>query len=306
MPDILYEVSDNVAFVTLNRPENLNAVTTAMCDALIDAFDAADADDSVRAVVVTGSGRAFCAGADLSSGGDSFNRTNGESGPPRDTGGRVTLRIFRSLKPVIAAINGPAVGFGASLTLPMDIRVAADSAKIGFPFTARGIVPDGAASWFLPRVVGPNRALDWAMTGRVFRAKEALEAGLVRSLHPAEEVLAVATEIAQEIARSAAPVSVALTRQLLWQMMGADHPMVAHEIESAAIAYTGSGPDAAEGVKAFLDKRTPVWTLNPGSDLPEWFPWRPEPAYEGIERIPPSTTRYRSELESSTKTASSR
>ena len=283
MPEIMLDVSDGVAVLTLNRSESLNAITTSMCESIIDAFDATDADESVRAVIVTGAGRAFCAGADLSSGGGSFDRSNDvHTGAPRDIGGRVTLRIFRSIKPVIAAVNGPAVGFGASMILPMDFRVAADTAKFGYPFTARGIIPDGSASWFLPRVVGINRALDWTLTGRVFGAAEALDAELVRSLHPVDQLLDAAHAIAQQIVRNAAPVSVALTRQLMWQMLGADHPMRAHEIESAGLVHTGSGRDAAEGVKAFLEKRPAAWTLRPNADLPDWYPWRTEPSYDGF------------------------
>ena len=189
------------------------------------------------------------------------------------------LRIFRSLKPVIAAINGPAVGVGASMTLPMDIRILADGAKVGFVFAARGIVPDGAASWFLPRIVGISQALEWCLTGRVFSAAEALQGGLVRSLHPADEIVSVATELAHEIAANVAPVSAVITRQLLWQMLGADHPMAAHRIDSRAIYDTGRMADAAEGVTSFLEKRPAKWSLTPGKDLPDWFPWRPEPPY---------------------------
>ena len=282
MPEITLNVSNGVAVVVLNRPENLNAVTTSMCESLIEAFDTTDADESVRAVIVTGAGRAFCAGADLSSGGGSFERTSDpESGAPRDIGGCVNLRIYRSIKPVIAAVNGPAVGFGASMILPMDFRLAVDSAKIGYPFTARGIIPDGSSSWFLPRIVGINQALDWALTGRVFGATEALEAGLLRSIHPADQLLDAAHAIAEQIVQNTAPVSVALTRQLMWQMLGSEHPMQAHEIESAGLVHTGSGPDSAEGVKAFLEKRPPEWSLRPSADLPDWYPWRPEPSYDG-------------------------
>jgi enoyl-CoA hydratase/carnithine racemase len=283
---IAYEVSGGVATITLDRPDRLNAFTSKMGVELIDAFDRVDADDDVRAVIVTGRGRGFCAGADLATGGATFARTGegggtgaGEWGP--DTGGLVTLRIFRCLKPVIGAINGPAVGVGASMTLPMDIRVLADNAKMGFVFGARGIVPDAASSWFLPRVVGISQALEWCLTGRVFGADEALAGGLVRSLHPAGDVVAVARALADEIVTTVAPVSAVLIRQMLWRMLGADHPMVAHRLDSRAIAETGRMADAAEGVEAFLEHRPPAWKLAPTRDLPDWFPWWEEPTFEG-------------------------
>jgi enoyl-CoA hydratase/carnithine racemase len=278
---IEYAVSDGVATITLNRPDRLNAFTRQMRTDLIEAFDRSDADDAVRAVIVTGAGRAFCAGADLGSGATTFrhDRDPGAGSVPRDSGGQVVLRIFRSLKPVIAAINGSAVGVGASMTLPMDIRILADNAKVGFVFGARGIVPDGACTWFLPRVVGVSQALEWCLTGRVFSAAEALAGGLVRTVCPADEVVGVATALAQEIASNVAPVSAVLTRQLIWQMLGADHPMAAHRLDSRAIFETGRMPDAAEGVTAFLEKRPARWTMTPGKDLPDWFPWQEEPPY---------------------------
>lgn len=282
MPETLtYAIADGVATITLNRPDRLNAFNRTMFGELLEAFDETDADDAVRAVVVTGAGRAFCAGADLGGGAKTFRSTVdiGDGPVPRDTGGELVLRIFRSLKPVIAAINGPAVGVGASMTLPMDIRVLAEGAKVGFVYAARGIVPDGAASWFLPRIVGISQALEWCLTGRVFPATEALEGGLVRSLHPADEVLSVATGFAREIATNVAPVSAVITRQLLWQMLGAGHPMDAHRIDSRAIYDTGRMADAAEGVTAFLEKRPARWSLTPNNDLPDWFPWQSEPPY---------------------------
>jgi len=279
---VLYSVTEGVATITLNRPDRLNALDPAMFYQLMDAFDVTDNDDAVRAVIVTGSGRAFCAGADLGRGASTFDygdRAAGERAP-RDRGGQLVLRIFRSLKPVIAAINGSAVGVGLSMTLPMDIRVLADNAKLGFVFAARGIVPDGAASWFLPRIVGVSQALEWTLTGRVFPASDALAGGLVRTVCPADEVVAVATELAQEIAASVAPVSAVITRQLMWQMLGASHPMEAHRLDSRAIYDTGRMADAAEGVSAFLEKRPAQWSLLPSKDLPDWFPWKPEPPYE--------------------------
>ena len=264
--------------ITLNRPEQLNAFTGTMLEELLVAFDQADADDAVRAVIMTGAGRVFCAGADLSSGGDTFNadargRTTETPRAPRDGGGILVLRIFDCTKPVIGAINGSAVGVGISMTLPMDIRILADNAKVGFVFTGRGIAPDGAASWFLPRVVGINQALEWVLTARVFRAQEALDGGLVRSIHPADEVLDVAKALAAEIATNAAPVSASVSRGLLWRMLGEGHPMAAHRADSEAIFDLGRKPDAREGVMAFLEKREPAWTLSPTKDLPPTYPW---------------------------------
>src|ERR1700728_1576980 len=279
--EVLYSVADGVATITLNRPERLNALNGAMYHGLIEAFDQTDGDDNVRAVIVTGAGRAFCAGADLSGGARTFDYGQDATAPEahRDRGGMLVLRIFRSLKPVIAAINGPAVGVGITMTLPMDIRIMADSARVAFPFARRGIVPDGASSWFLPRIVGISQALEWCLTGRLFGSSEALEGGLVRSVHPAEDVVAVATQLALEIATNAAPVSAVITRQLLWQMLGADHPMAAHRIDSRAIYDTGRMADADEGIVAFLEKRPARWSLTPSNDLPKWFPWRSEPPY---------------------------
>jgi enoyl-CoA hydratase/carnithine racemase len=279
---ILYQVEDRVATITLNRPDRLNAFTTQMARDLLAVFDETDADDEVRAVIVTGAGRSFCAGADLESGGATFDHAReAEDGDTaaRDTGGLVSLRIFRSLKPVIGAINGPAVGVGASMTLPMDVRLMADHTKMGFVFSARGIVPDAAASWFLPRVVGISQAAEWCLTGRVFPATEALAGGLVRSLHPADELLDAAGALGREMATNVAPVSAVITRQLLWRMLGAAHPMEAHRVDSRAIAQTGSMADAVEGVTSFLGKRRPEWKLRPSQDIPDWYPWWEEPTY---------------------------
>jgi enoyl-CoA hydratase/carnithine racemase len=296
--EIAYEVSDRVLTITLDRPEKLNAFTVPMQRQMVDAFDRADADDDIRAVIVTGRGRGFCAGADLSAGSDTFDADSAaaQAGTaaiapstadgatdrpayPRDFGGRLTLRIFQCTKPVIAAINGPSVGIGATMTLPMDIRLAAESARFGFVFARRGIVPEAASSWFLPRVVGINQALEWTMTGRVFPAAEALAGGLVRSVHPDDELLPAARAVAAEIADNTAPVSVALTRQMMWRMLGADHPMEAHKIDSRGVYSTGRAPDAREGVMSFLEKRPPTWTMKPSTDMPEWYPWWTEPDY---------------------------
>jgi enoyl-CoA hydratase/carnithine racemase len=281
---IEYGVDDGVATITLNRPDRLNAFTVEMMSDLVSAFDEADGDDGVRVVIVTGKGRAFCAGADLGSGVSTFDHGEGGSRPgrqaPRDAGGIVALRIFRCQKPVIAAINGPAVGAGATLTLPMDIRLMADTARMGFVFGARGIVPESASAWFLPRIVGINQALEWCLTARVFPASEALAAGLVRSVHPADELLGAARGLAAEIARSVAPVSAGITRQMLWRMLCADHPMEAHRVDSLAIAQTGRMADAAEGITSFLEKRPARWKLRPSVDTPDWYPSWVEPRYD--------------------------
>ncbi len=280
--EIRYEVEDHVLTITLNRPDRLNAFTPTMAAELIEALDQADADDDVRAVIVTGAGRGFCAGADLGGGGGTFDwrdRDGGEAGVPRDGGGRVSLRIFASLKPVIAAINGPAVGVGITMTLPMDVRIAAAGAKIGFVFARRGIVPEACSSWFLPRVVGISQALEWVSTGRVFTAEEALAGGLVRSVHPADEVLSVARALAREIADEAAPVSVAVARRLMWDMLGAAHPMEAHRADSRAMFARGQSADAHEGVTAFLEKRPAQFADRVSDGLPELYPGREEPVF---------------------------
>jgi enoyl-CoA hydratase/carnithine racemase len=268
------ELTDHVLTITLNRPDRLNAWTQMMFGELLEAFDRADADDDVRAVIVTGAGRAFCAGADLERGGDTFSKPEHEDPDtiPHDSGGRLTLRIFDLTKPVIAAINGPAVGIGATMTLPMDVRLAADDARIGFVFTRRGIVPEACSSWFLPRVVGISRAMEWVATGRVFGAHEAFEGGLVRSLHPKAELLDAANALAQEIAENAAPVSVALARRMLWRMDGAEHPMLAHRADSRGMLYRGRSADAAEGVGAFLEKRPAQFPDKVSDGLPDILP----------------------------------
>jgi enoyl-CoA hydratase/carnithine racemase len=280
--EIRYEVADHVLTITLDRPDRLNAFTPTMARELIEAFDRSDADDDVRAVVVTGAGRGFCAGADLGGGGGTFDwrdRDGGDVGVPRDGGGQVTLRIFDSLKPVIAASNGPAVGVGITMTLPMDVRIAATGAKIGFVFARRGIVPEACSSWFLPRLVGISQAMEWVATGRVFLAEEALAGGLVRSVHPADEVLGVAQELAAEIASEAAPVSVALARRLMWTMLGASHPMEAHRADSRAMFSRGRSSDAFEGVTSFLEKRPAEFSDRVSDGLPELFPGREEPVF---------------------------
>jgi enoyl-CoA hydratase/carnithine racemase len=268
---IRYEVADGVLTITLNRPDRLNAFTETMLNELIAAFDASDADDDVRAVIVTGEGRGFCAGADLAKGGETFDwRERAAAGDvPRDGGGRVVLRIYDSLKPVIAAINGPAVGVGITMTLPMDIRLAAEEAKIGFVFARRGIVPEAASSWFLPRLVGISQAMEWVATGRVFGAHEAQRGGLVRSVHAPDELLPAANELAREIADNAAPVSVALARRLMWRGLGAAHPMAAHRADSRAMFARGQSADAVEGVTSFLEKRPASYPDKVSDGLPD-------------------------------------
>jgi enoyl-CoA hydratase/carnithine racemase len=278
---ITTEVADSVLEITLNRPERLNAWTAQMGQEMREAFDRADADDDVRAIIVTGAGRGFCAGADLTTGGDTFDYRKREStGPARDNGGELTLRIFECKKPVIAAINGPAVGVGATMTLPMDVRLAADDARMGFVFARRGIIPEACSSWFLPRVVGISRAMEWVSTGRVFSAQEGLEGGLLRSLHPKEELLDAARALAREIAENTAPVSVALARQLMWRMLGAEHPMLAHRADSRGMAARGQSADAVEGITAFLEKRPARFPDRVSDGLPDVMPGWSEPGFE--------------------------
>jgi enoyl-CoA hydratase/carnithine racemase len=287
---ITTELADGVLTITLNRPDRLNAWTARMGRELIEAFDRADADDEVRAIIVTGAGRGFCAGADLAAGGETFDhrarvQPEADEADPseivqRDNGGEFTLRIFESTKPVIAAINGPAVGVGATMTLPMDIRLAADDARIGFVFARRGIVPEACSSWFLPRVVGISRAMEWVATGRVFSAQEALEGGLVRSLHPGGELLDAARALAREIAENAAPVSVALARQMMWRMLGAEHPMIAHRADSRGMLFRGQSADAVEGVTAFLEKRPANFPDRVSDGLPDIMPGWTAPPFE--------------------------
>jgi len=286
---LLYRVEDGIATITLNRQEKMNAFTAQMRDDLVAAFDATDADDAVRVVIVTGAGRAFCAGADLSSGGKTFDYANrGESARDRfkvgdvyrDGGGIVTLRIFNGLKPVIGAINGAAVGIGVTMQLPMDIRMASTDARFGFVFARRGITPEAASSWFLGRLVGMQTALEWCFTGRLFSAREAKDRGLVRSLHAPDELLPAARALAREIADNTAPVSIALTRQMLWRMCGQDHPMKAHRVDSRAIQSRGQSADAREGVSSFLEKRGAAYSNKVSKDMPAFFPWWDEPEFE--------------------------
>ena len=280
---IRYEVSDSIATVTLARPEKMNAFTGVMMRELLDVFDVIDADDAVRAVIVTGDGKAFCAGADLSSGAKTFDdgdwSSTSDDSVRRDGGGQVTLRIFACKKPVIAAINGAAVGIGATMTLPMDVRLASSVARIGFVFTRRGIVPEACSSWFLPRVVGISRAAEWVYTGRILSADEAASGGLVRTVYAPDELLPAARALAREIADNTSGVSVALSRQMLWRMLGADHPMQAHRVDSRAIQLRGRSADAHEGVTSFLEKRPAQFSDSVAESLPDVFPEWQDPQF---------------------------
>ncbi len=284
---ILLEKDGPIATITLNRPEKMNAYTRVMMQEMIDAFDDTDADDAIRAVIVTGSGeRAFCAGADLTpdDGSKPFSSqtevTDLSDEVVRDGGGRLTLRMFQSTKPLISACNGVAVGVGATMQLPMDIRLASDNARFGFVFARRGIVPEACSSWFLPRLVGQQQALEWCMTGRIFDAKEALNGGLVRSIHPQAELMDAACELANEIAENTSAVSVAMTRAMLWRLPVEDHPMKAHRIDSRSIYKLSRGKDAAEGVQSFLEKRPPSYPGKVSKDMPDFYPWWDEPEYK--------------------------
>lgn len=293
---ILYDVADNILTITLNRPEKLNAFTGQMMTEMIDAFDRADKDDDIRAIIVTGAGRGFCAGADLSAGARTFDPAR-EDRPDRkaavkpdgsidwsqesirDGGGLLTLRIFDSLKPVIAAVNGPAVGVGLTMQLAMDVRLASETARFGFVFARRGLVPEACSTWFLPRIVGISQALEWTFTGRVFSAQEALEGGLIKKIYKPDELLPAARTLAREIADNTSQVSVALIRQMLWKTLGADHPMEAHRLDSRGIYARGSSADAREGVSSFLEKRAAKFADKVSKDMPSYFPWWTERKY---------------------------
>lgn len=281
---ILYEVEENILTITLNRPEKLNAFNRQMLGELIDAIDRADADDDVRAIIITGAGRGYCAGADLSAGAESFDVSSRYAGEDpdnwRDGGGRFTLRLYECTKPVIGAINGPAVGIGATMTLPMDVRLASTEARMGFVFTKRGIVLEACSSWFLPKVVGMSQALEWVISGRVFDADEALAGGLVKKVLPPEELLPAARALAQEFASNTSAISVALCRQMLWRMAGADHPMEAHKIDSRGVRTLGKLPDCEEGVVSFLEKRPPKFPMKVSQDMPDYYPWWDEREFE--------------------------
>jgi len=292
-----YEIEDQVLLLTMNRPERLNAFNSQMQREFLEALDHADTDDEIRAVIVTGEGRGFCAGADLSNGAETFDydnqaeeakadrasnegRQEGSNAWLRDGGGLLSLRIYEFNKPIIAAINGPAVGVGVTMTLPMDIRIASTQARIGFVFSRRGIVPEACSSYFLPRVVGVSKALEWAYSGKVFDADEALSGGLIRSVHQPEDLLPTARAIASEIAENTSAISVTMIRHMMWRMLGADHPMEAHKVDSRGIFHLGRGADAREGVVSFLEKRPANFTMKTSEDLPEFFPWWDERHFE--------------------------
>lgn len=292
MTAVRYEVEAGVATITLDRPDKLNAYNRDMQTELIAAFDRVDADDAVRAVIVTGAGRAFCAGADLSRGAGTFDyeargnvKASGDgfdlsADSARDGGGRLTLRIFSCLKPVIGAINGPAVGIGATMLLPMDIRIASDTARIGFVFARRGVVMEACSSWFLPRIVGISQALEWTMTGRIFDANEALQGRLVKKVVAGDTLMSDARALAREIADNTAGVSVALMRQMQWRMLGADHPMEAHKIDSRLMFERGRSADAKEGIMSFLEKRPAQFDDSVATQMPATYPWWTERKYE--------------------------
>lgn len=277
---ILYEVEDEILTITLNRPDKLNAWTRQMLQDLLAAFDLADSDDDIGAIVITGAGRGFCAGADLSAGGETFKGAGGQPGIDElgDSGGAASRRIFRSLKPVIVAFNGPAVGVGLTMTLSADVRLAAPNIKMGLVFAARGIIAEGASSWFLPRLVGMSKALEWAMSARIFRSEEALEAGLVRSIHEPDELLPAAYALAREFAANSR-VSNAVIRQMFWRMQGADDPVVAHRLDTKGMVQRGKSADATEGTTAFLEKRRAKFPDKVSTDMPDFFPWWEEPKF---------------------------
>ncbi|ANK82717.1 crotonase/enoyl-CoA hydratase family protein [Minwuia thermotolerans] len=280
---IIYAVEDGILTITLNRPDKLNAFTEQMRTEIMDALDKADADDDVRAIIFTGAGRGYCAGADLSRGGSTFDyskRGYAEGEVVRDGGGVMTLRIYQCKKPVIGAINGPAVGVGSTMQLPMDIRIASEKARFGFVFAQRGVVPEACSSYFLPRLVGISQALDWAYSGRVFEADEALKGGLVKEVVPHDQLLPRAREIAKSYMERSSAVSVAMIRAMFWRLLAADHPMEAHQIDSRGMVAMGAAADAQEGVSSFLEKRAPNFTMKPSQDMPDFYPWWEEPEFK--------------------------
>jgi enoyl-CoA hydratase/carnithine racemase len=286
---IKFDVEKGIATITLSRPDRMNTMNPVMMTDLLNAFDKADGDDDIRVVIVTGEGnRAFCAGADISGGAETFDYSKrsaavqaeaAQGGTYRDSGGRISLRIFNSLKPVIGAINGVAVGAGATIPLAMDYRLASETARFGFPFVRRGIVPESASSWFLPRIVGISTALEWTLSGRLVGAAEAEKRSLLRSVHAPDDLLPAARELAAEIVENTAPVSVALTRQMMWRMLGSDHPMDAHRLDSMLVQARGKSADAREGVGAFLEKRPAQFEGRVTADMPPAYPWWTEPLF---------------------------
>jgi enoyl-CoA hydratase/carnithine racemase len=285
---ITYQVEDRILTITLNRPERMNACNARTYEELIAAFDLADADDEVKAIIVTGAGKAFCAGADLERGADTWGARSELTDLSKQEryigngGGRIVRRIFDCHKPVIAALNGAAVGVGITMTLAMDIRLAVKGAKIGFVFASRGIVPEACSSWFLPRIVGISKALEWCYSARIFRTEEGLDAGLFRSLHEPEELLPAARALAKEFVANSSAVSMTLTRHMLWRMLGASHPLEAHEVDTAAINALGKSDDAREGISAFLEKRAPNFRDRVTQHLPKFFPWWKDRSFKNL------------------------
>lgn len=278
---ITFDVKDKIATITLNRPDKMNAWTFEMMTELINAFDVVDKDDAIRVAIITGAGKAYCAGADL----DEFaqkrkGRGDGLTDPPADTAGQLTTKLYDLKKPVIAAINGHAVGVGSTMTLAMDIRILADTAKMGFVFNRRGLVPEGCSTWFLPRLVGTGKAAEWMYTGRLISAAEAYESGLVNYVTPLESLMDKALEIATEIAANTSAISTALTRQMMWKMLGADHPMEAHKIESRSLHFMFASDDCNEGFNSFLEKREATFSMKPEIDLPPFYPWWEKKDYD--------------------------
>lgn len=279
---IIYDVEDNILTITLNRPDKLNAFTEQMRSEVMDALDKADADDEVKAIIFTGAGRGYCAGADLSRGGGTFDYSKRGYEPGevvRDGGGLMTLRIYQCMKPVIGAINGPAVGVGSTMQLPMDIRIASEKARFGFVFAQRGVVPEACSSYFLPRLVGISQALDWAFSGRVFEADEALAGGLVKEVVPHDDLIPRARAIAKSYMERSSAVSVAMIRAMFWRTLAADHPMEAHQLDSRGMVAMGAAADAQEGVSSFLEKRAPKFSMKPSKDMPAFYPWWDEPEF---------------------------
>ena len=277
---VLFHAVEGIATITLNRPDTLNAMTNALMQGVTDSLLAVERDQSIRAVILTGNGRGFCAGADLSGGANTFNREADGRGLGADGGGLLTLRMYKCLKPLISACNGPAVGVGATMQCAMDIRLASETARYGFVFARRGLVPEACSSWFLPRIVGIQTALEWTYSGRVFEAAEALERGLVRSLHKPDDLLPAARQLAREFTQQTSPVSVALIRHMMWKMLGEDHPVEAHNIDSRGIFYRGQSADAQEGVQSFLEKRDADFPGKVSTDMPEYYPWWEERQFE--------------------------
>ena len=274
------EITNRIMTITLNRPERLNAFNPQMSQELVLALDEADRNDDVRVVIVTGEGRAFCAGADLGKGTESIEADYYPGEKTKENGGGFVFKLFNLKKPIIAAINGPAVGVGITMALPMDIRICSTNAKMGFIFAKRGIIPEAGCGWFLPRIVGINKALEWVFSGEMVSPQEAYESGLVNKVVPPEELMSTAIELAEKIAKNTSATSIALSRQLFWRMLGADHPMDSHIIETKANQWAAKQPDAKEGIASFLEKRQAHFTMKPSTDMPDFYPWWDDPTFK--------------------------